>query len=120
MLRGPDGDPLSLSQAKQVHKLLNADLSGRLPAAATARERIVAARRCQIGQAVKVASREGEAIGALRIAAGSAVADEAMPLVAWIADLQLILDKITLIVAHLDSFAPADGPLAAQPKPALV
>jgi selenocysteine lyase/cysteine desulfurase len=120
MLRGPDGDPLSLARAKQVHKLLNADLSECLPATVTARERAVAARRCQIGQAVKVATRNGEAIGALRIAAGSIVADDTMPLAAWIADLDLILDKIALIVAHLDEFDPADGPLAAQPTPALV
>lgn len=62
---------LDYEQAGKVYHWLNADISARLPAAATTPERDLARHCCHIGQPVRINTGEGECRGALRIAVGA-------------------------------------------------
>jgi hypothetical protein len=97
LLRGPDGQWLSPVQARAVYLWLNADLSPWIAAPA-------AARICHIGQPVRIG-----AAGALRVAAGARLFagepahrgfSQAQRLAREFADLDVVFDKIALILAH--------------------
>ncbi len=63
----------TVERLRELHALLNRDLSSELPDA----EPTLAAALCQIGQPVLLGSREGQAFGGLRIAIGARHAEAA-------------------------------------------
>ncbi len=118
---------LSYDQARQVYTWLNRDIANLLPAEATGRERRIAARRCHIGQPVKIDRRGCESVGALRLCAGARIvsgvsfdpalgASPGERLRREIDDARLVFDKIGLIVKHWQALNSAgetalgDGP----------
>src|SRR6185312_3017994 len=99
---------LDMAALKEMHALLNQDLSARLPAAAGVAEREIAAVPCHIGQPVKIGAHRA----ALRICIGSRqIVEVAAPsdlgatpaerLACQIARLRLVLGKIELLAAGL-------------------
>jgi len=70
---GETGDyqPLTYDEARLAYRCLNLDIAKFLPVTATDREHNLAAKRCHIGQPVRIKKIDGTWIGALRIAAGA-------------------------------------------------
>ena len=69
----PDGEPpwLTLAEATQLYRWLNADLSPLLPDGAGDDERATAASRCHAGQPVVIFTERGRQYAAIRIAFGA-------------------------------------------------
>jgi hypothetical protein len=91
------GQALAMDDAKLVHRWLNRDLSNFFDAV----DRDVASTICHVGQPVAVGRRDGQVIGALRIAASvrSLVKDTIEEPLAQVA---IVLKKTALILRHLD------------------
>ncbi len=108
---------MGIEETKAIYRLLNMDLSGRLPAEASESQRRIAARPCHIGQPVKL--RRGDAwLGALRLCAGARLVSRvsfdaslgetpAARLERQIEDARMALDKVALIVRHWDTLCAA-------------
>jgi hypothetical protein len=114
---------MTVDQTQAVYQWLNVDISHQLPLTATEADAVVARRRFHIGQPVKLARCGSTHVGGLRIAAGarlvSGVAHDSalgptreVRLEREIADAEMILDKIRLIVRHFDSLSRAILPPA--------
>jgi hypothetical protein len=111
---------MSPDEARQIHRWLNCDVSSCLPAGSSPEERARAARQFHLGQPVAIATPD-QSVGALRISAGArlvsgepsqASLEPDARLRAEIADALGALDKISLLVRHLDRIR-ADDP---QPR----
>jgi len=63
--------PLSYDEARYAYYCVNADIARFLPACASDRDHELAAKRCHIGQPVRIHRDNGVWVGALRIAAGA-------------------------------------------------
>lgn len=114
-----NGRALSQAQAAMLYHALNDDVSPLLPAKLPPMQRLLAARRCHIGQPVALPDGQGGMKGALRISAGARVVSES-----WCEDLdaaraklrrefdqvRAILEKIHLLVRHFDDIEPAYAP----------
>jgi hypothetical protein len=107
---------LTPDEAREIYLWLNSDVSPCLPPNASAAERALASRLFHIGQPVPIATAPGQRAGALRISAGARlVSGEPSLLIAYagqapmarvereIADALASLDKISLILRHLDA-----------------
>ena len=70
------GQLLSQAQATTLYRALNDDVAALLPAHLPPMQRLLARRRCHIGQPVAVADGRGGVAGALRISAGARIASE--------------------------------------------
>ncbi len=88
---------LTMDDAKRVHRWLNRDLGNLFDAV----DRDVASTICHVGQPVAAGRRDGQAIGALRIAASvrSLAKDNVEEPLAQVA---IVLKKTALILRHLD------------------
>jgi hypothetical protein len=111
------GELLSHAQAAILYRALNDDVAGLLPATLPPMLRLLAARRCHIGQPVAVPDGQGGSLGALRISAGARVVSET-----WRADdilaarenlrtefdqVRAIVEKLALLVRYYDEIEPA-------------
>jgi hypothetical protein len=127
--RRPNGapEPLDYEQAWSVHRWLNTNIARALPREISPREREIAAKRCHIGQPVRLMKDGANWRAALRLAAGARLVSgvqfdpllgdtRAARLAAEIRDARLVLEKISLIVRHWDAIAAAQAP--AQTKTA--
>jgi hypothetical protein len=103
-------------EARQIYSWLNCDVSAALPARAAAAERARAATQFHLGQPVAIATPDGPA-GALRISAGArlvsgepsqAALEPDARLRAEIEDALGALDKISLLLRHLDRIRALD------------
>lgn len=116
--------PLALLDTRNLYHWLNADLSGVLPATATAAERALAATLCHIGQPVPVIHPDcptpDRIAGALRLSAGARLVSgepshdgigHEHRIAREIRDALHVLDKISLILKHRDTISHHD------PKP---
>ncbi len=111
-----NGRALSQAQAATLYHALNDDVSPLLPAKLPPMQRLLAARRCHIGQPVALPDGQGGMKGALRVSAGARVVSES-----WCEDLdaaraklrrefdqvRAIFEKIHLLVRHFDDIEPA-------------
>lgn len=91
------GQALTMDDAKRVHRWLNSDLGNCFDAV----DRDVASTICHVGQPVAAGRRDGQVIGALRIAASvrSLVKENVEEPLAQVA---IVLKKTSLIIRHLD------------------
>jgi len=117
VLRPGDGGPrrpFDLEEAKRLYVWLNTDLSGALPSGAPGAERRLAARLAHIGQPVAVAGS-----GVFRLSAGARVVsgepsqlhlDLEARIEREIDDALAVLDKVSLIVRHLESIRTVNPP----------
>ncbi len=120
-----NGRALSQTQAVTLYHALNDDVSPFLPAKLPPMQRLLATRRCHIGQPVALPDGQGGMKGALRISAGARIVSES-----WREDLsaarerlrcefdqvRAILEKIRLLLRHFDDIEPAYAqPRAAAP-----
>jgi hypothetical protein len=111
------GELLSHVQASVLYRALNDDVASLLPATLPPMLRLLAARRCHIGQPVAVPDGMGGSLGALRISAGARVVSET-----WRADdilaarenlrgefdqVRAIVEKLALLVRYYDAIEPA-------------
>ena len=110
-----NGRFLAQAEAVRIYRALNDDISSLLPATLPAMQRLLAARRCHIGQPVAVPDGKGGNRGALRISAGARVVSETWHddilvarenLRAEYDQIRAILEKIRLLVRHFDDVAP--------------
>lgn len=112
---GPRGirSPIYLDDAIKIYHWLNTDISESLPQEASEHEKILAGKRCHIGQPVKIAANSDRWIAALRISAGARLIsgvcfDPALGrhfaerLSKEIGDACSALDKISIIIKYLD------------------
>ena len=109
--------PLSPEDARRVYFWLNSDLGACLPAAATPRQRALAARQFHIGQPVTLLGPGGVTAGALRLSAGARLVsgepsqanlERAARLEREIHDALAALEKVSLIMDHWDAVARAN------------
>ncbi|HLI21275.1 MAG TPA: hypothetical protein VKV32_09185, partial [Stellaceae bacterium] len=107
-----------------LYRALNDDVAAFLPATLPPMLRLLAARRCHIGQPVAVPDGRGGVRGALRISAGARVVSESWrgdPLVARenlrgeFDQVRAIIEKLALLVRYFEVIAPAysAGPVQA-------
>lgn len=106
-----NGRTLSLAETKLLYHGLNNDLSQVLGGGAT--ERGLLAQACHIGQPVAIPRAPGETAGALRVAADARMisecwfagpaADAARRFQAGLEGLQIVFDKLTLMIAQVES-----------------
>jgi hypothetical protein len=102
------GKPLSMAEARLVHRALNEDVSDLMPGQHCA----LAARLCHVGQPVEIANGEGGTTGALRISADARLVSDAWAGGGMAAAMErlrlrcrqvgLVLDKTRLLVSELD------------------
>lgn len=111
-----NGRILSHAQATQLYRALNDDIAPLLPANLPPMQRLLASRRCHIGQPVAVPDGRGGIAGALRISAGARVVSET-----WCDDMlvarenlrgefdqiRAIVEKIHLLLRYFDDIEPA-------------
>jgi len=111
-----NGRALSQAQTTMLYHALNDDMSPFLPPMQPPMQRLLAARRCHIGQPVALPDGQGGLRGALRISAGARIVSES-----WSPDLtrardrlrgefdqvRAILEKIRLLMRHFDDIEPA-------------
>lgn len=114
-VRRGTGKLLSLAQATMLYRALNDDVAFLLPANLPAMQRLLATRRCHIGQPVAVPDGSGNLAGALRVSVGARVVSET-----WCGDMLIsrenlrgefdqiraILEKIRLLVRYFDAIEP--------------
>jgi hypothetical protein len=103
---------LSPEECGIVHRALNSDISAILPGTANPAHRRLAAQPCHIGQPVVIDQASGQALGALRIAAGARLVSDTWSgtgpavslqrLGAAFSDLRTVLDKVELTLRHFD------------------
>ncbi len=120
-----NGRLLSQAETVKLYHALNDDVTPLLPANLPPMQRLLAARRCHIGQPVAVADGRGGIVGALRISAGARVVSES-----WRGEMRAardnlrcefdqvraILAKLRLLLRHFDDVAPAyEQPRAVTP-----
>jgi hypothetical protein len=119
-----NGRALSQSQAMTLYHALNDDMSPFLPANLPPMQRLLAARRCHIGQPVALPDGQGGFKGALRVSAGARFVSES-----WHAELtrargklrgefdqiRAIFGKIHLLARHFDDIEPAYSQACAAP-----
>jgi hypothetical protein len=111
-----DGQPITMEQAKVVHRLLSRDLSGLVPL-----DEPVLRRTFQLGQPVKIRRRGDEWLGGLRLAVGAPTVSEIVfdhtrgrvwteRIERTLADSTDALRKLGLILEHVDleAVSPAD------------
>ena len=111
------GERLSHAEAAILYRALNDDIAALLPATLPPMLRLLAARRCHIGQPVAVPDGMGGTLGALRISAGARVVSET-----WRSDdiliahenlraefdqIRAIVEKLALLVRYYDAIEPA-------------
>ncbi len=111
------GELLSYAAASIIYRALNDDIASLLPATLPPMLRLLAARRCHIGQPVAVPDGMGGSLGALRISAGARVVSES-----WRSDdilaahenlrgefdqIRAIVEKLALLVRYYDAIEPA-------------
>jgi hypothetical protein len=111
------GVKLSHAAAAILYRALNDDVASLLPATLPPMLRLLAARRCHIGQPVAVPDGMGGTFGALRISAGARVVSES-----WRSDdilaarenlrgefdqIRAIVEKLALLVRYYDTIEPA-------------
>ena len=111
------GERLSHAEAAILYRALNDDVAPLLPATLPPMLRLLAARRCHIGQPVAVPDGMGGTLGALRISAGARVVSET-----WRSDdiliahenlraefdqIRAIVEKLALLVRYYDAIEPA-------------
>ena len=115
--------PLTHGDAAVLYRALNDDVASLLPATLPPMLRLLAARRCHIGQPVAVPDGMGGSLGALRISAGARVVSES-----WCSDIlvarenlrgefdqvRAIIEKLALLVRYFDAVAPVYS--ASQPQ----
>jgi hypothetical protein len=121
-----NGRLLSQAQTTKLYRALNDDVAALLPATLPPMQRLLAARRCHIGQPVAVADGHGRVTGALRISAGARVASETWRDDALLArealraefdQVRAILEKIRLLARYFEAIEPIyDHPGAASPQ----
>lgn len=117
------GARLSHADTAILYRALNDDVASLLPATLPPMLRLLAARRCHIGQPVAIADGKGGSVGALRISAGARVVSES-----WRSDIlaarenlraefdqvRAIVEKIALLVRYFDAIEPVYAAGAAQ------
>jgi hypothetical protein len=106
-----NGGTLSLAQTKLLYQGLNVDLSQVL--GGSAEQRGLLARACHVGQPVAIPRASDETAGALRVAADARMISECWfagpetdAMARFQADLeglQLVFDKLTLMLAHVET-----------------
>jgi hypothetical protein len=111
------GERLAHAAAAILYRALNDDVAPLLPANLPPMLRLLAARRCHIGQPVAVPDGTGGSLGALRISAGARVVSES-----WRSDdvlaarenlcgefdqIRAIVAKLALLVRYYDEIEPA-------------
>jgi hypothetical protein len=106
-----NGRPLSFAETKLLYHGLNKDLS-QLPGG-SAQERGLLAQVCHIGQPVAIPRAPGETAGALRVAADARMisecwfagpaTDAAARFQAELEGLQVVFDKLTLMLAQVEN-----------------
>jgi hypothetical protein len=104
----PDGQPLTMDEARVAHRLLAQDLHARIPS-----DDAVLGRTFQLGQPVRIYRRDDVWIGGLRLAIGAPTVSEIVfdhtrgrvwteRIERTLADSADALHKLALIVQHLD------------------
>jgi hypothetical protein len=110
------GELLSHAEASILYRALNDDVASLLPATLPPMLRLLAARRCHIGQPVAVPDGMGGALGALRISAGARVVSESWNNDVLVArenlrgefdQVRAIVEKLALLVRYYDAIEPA-------------
>jgi hypothetical protein len=111
------GERLSHAGASILYRALNDDVAPLLPTTLPPMLRLLAARRCHIGQPVAVPDSAGSLLGALRISAGARVVSEN-----WRGDdilaarenlriefdqIRAIVEKLALLVRYYEAIEPA-------------
>ena len=111
------GERLSHTAASILYRALNDDVAALLPSTLPPMLRLLAARRCHIGQPVAVSDGTGGTFGALRISAGARVVSES-----WRSDdilvarenlrgefdqIRAIVEKLALLVRYYEAIEPA-------------
>jgi hypothetical protein len=106
-----NGRTLSLAETKLLYQGLNDDLSQVL--GGSAEQRGLLARACHIGQPVAIPRASGETAGALRVAADARMisecwfagpeTDAVARFQAGLEGLQVVFDKLTLMLAHVET-----------------
>jgi len=119
------GERFSHAQASMLYRALNDDVAALLPATLPPMMRLLASRRCHIGQPVTVPDGMGGSYGALRISAGARVVSES-----WRSDdilaarenlrgefdqVRAIIEKLALLVRYYDAIEPAYATAQAPP-----
>jgi hypothetical protein len=111
------GERLSHVAAAILYRALNDDVASLLPATLPPMLRLLAARRCHIGQPVAVPDGAGGSLGALRISAGARVVSESWRSEDMLAareslrgefdQIRAIVAKLALLVRYYDEIEPA-------------
>jgi hypothetical protein len=112
--------PLVYDEARLVYFWLNSDISAALPASACEEERVLAAKRCHIGQPVRIRRAAQPVLGALRIAVGARFVsrvrfdptlgpDVEARIAAQVKDVHIVLRKIRLILEHWNAINAGQG-----------
>jgi hypothetical protein len=111
------GDRLSHAAASTLYRALNDDVAPMLPATLPPMLRLLAARRCHIGQPVALSDGSGGLLGALRISAGARVVSETWRshdmlatrenLRAEFDQIRAIVEKLALLVRYYEAIEPA-------------
>jgi len=118
-----NGRLLSQAQAAIIYRALNDDVAGLLPSTLPPMLRLLAARRCHIGQPVAVADGPSRFVGALRISAGARVVSETWDQDALVArenlraefdQVRAILEKIRLLARYFEAIEPVYAPPGTQ------
>jgi hypothetical protein len=96
------GSPLSVEACRAVHRLLTHELTGM--AAGSEADRQIAARRCLVGQPVRLERRDGEPAAVLRLCIGARLVTETWSAEAGIArkNLQREIDRVAEVVAKIE------------------
>ena len=96
------GSPLSVEACRAVHRLLTHELTGM--AAGSEADRQIAARRCLVGQPVRLQRRDGEPAAVLRLCIGARLVTETWSAEAGIAqkNLQREIDRVAEVVAKIE------------------
>ena len=110
-------DRLSHAATSILYRALNDDVAPLLPATLPPMLRLLAARRCHIGQPVAVSDGTGGTFGALRISAGARVVSESWDSGEILAarenlrgefdQIRAIVEKLALLVRYYEAIEPA-------------
>jgi hypothetical protein len=119
------GRLMSQAETTTLYRALNDDVAALLPTTLPPMQRLLAARRCHIGQPVAVADGHNRVAGALRISAGARVVSETWRDDALLArenlrgefdQVRAILEKIRLLTRYFEAIEPVyEHPGAASP-----
>jgi hypothetical protein len=117
--KGNPSSPLTYEEARRAYRWLNMDMARFLPSNTKATERRLAAKQCHIAQPVRISRKNGQWLGALRMAVGARLVsgvhfDPALGatpdkrLATEIQDAGIVLEKLSLIASHWDEFCKID------------